>query len=548
MLFSACSRNAEPTDPAPPVAGILVTTEVYHPAGPNVRADGKEPIFMGRYPINVLLTFTAGVDKQAVEKALQIDGPAPTVRQWDGNALFFHLPDDEAGPWQFRLPNARHKGQTGFTLDVRRVRENPVKVTVMGQDMDVPRQPSPQQQTWDISGTFARGLPLKPVEMTVEFTYPVRRETVERTVRRWVFGTEKNATVEDIQFVWLSDQKVTMTVHPVAPEVVINWTGAQDMEGLHLWTAGYTLVFSGGRRLSALDPATGKVEVLHTFDRAFDASLLSPDRRRLAVIALPTGEEGRKVGIIDLETGAWTETGKTADSPNLLGWEAADRLKVHQPPREVRHQKRSPDGRWLAEITIDREATAAQPQDGLLRPIPAFLTATDQVDGKVQRHRLHLAPMKYCCYIPTMVWSNDSRQLAYYDALNPQRQLLALQVESGQLRPLVTSDRLPGNQWAGPSGWSPDGTSLLYEGLLVRNGSVEELEGGGPFAYPWSPDGRFLLYTVTREAETDQLVLHDLVTGEKRVVARGVLAGWLEDGRALMIEGASINGIQPPGI
>lgn len=206
-------------------------------------ADGKEPVLLGRYPIHVLYTFAPGVDKQAVEKALQVDGPAPAVREWDGNALFFHLPDDAHGPWQFRLPNAQYKGQTGFTLDVRRPRENPVKVTVMGQVMDVPRQPSPQQQTWDISGTFARGLPLKPVEMTLEFAYPVRRETVERTIRRWVFSTEEKATAEDIRFVWLSAQKVTMTIHPVAPEVVINWTGTQDVEGLHLWTVGYTLVF-----------------------------------------------------------------------------------------------------------------------------------------------------------------------------------------------------------------------------------------------------------------------------------------------------------------
>lgn len=539
------------TGPSPQnVAATLVEAEAYHPLGPRVKSDGVAMISLTRYPIHVLFTFAPGVDRQAVEAQLQIEGPAPTVQRWDGNALYFQLPDDQNGPWQFRLPRVTYKGQQGFTLQVRRVRENMAKVTVMGQVMDSPAQPSsPTGQQWDISGTFARGLPLKPVELVVEFGYPVHRESVEQVICDRIAATTATPVASlGIRFDWRSDRQVTVTVPPLASEVVVNWTGARDQEGLALWTAGYTLVFNGGRRLLAVDPATGKSEVLHTFERVFDTAVLSPDRRRLAVITPPTREADYKVWIVDLQSGLWQDTGKRTADPRQLAWVSNEQLEVHDPPVSYRHLKESPDGRWLAEVTL--APAPAQPADGPRQPLPlpGFLTVTDQVSGAVQRYPLHVAPSKYCCTMPSLVWSTDGRHLAFFDLQNPQRQLLALDVETGTLQTLAATDRLPGSPWA-PSGWSPDGNSLAYEGLLIRNGQVEVLESAWSYAYPWSPDGRFLLYTAAgRDAGIDSLWVYDLARGEKRVIGQGVLIGWLEDGRALINEGATPNGFQPPGI
>lgn len=556
LLFGACSRPDPPSSPppqaeAPPaeLAGTLFRAEAYHPAGPSVKVDGSEPVTLTWYPIHLLFTFMGGVDRKAVEKALQVEGPAPTLQRWEQDSLYVSLPDDREGPWQFRLPNVAYDGKTGFAAEVRRVRENVAKVTVMGEDMDSPHQPisSAGGQVWDISGTIARGLPLRPVEMVVEFAYPVRRETLEQSIcDRLAADAAKPAKELGLRFDWESDRKVAITVPPLSREVMVNWTGARDTEGLHLWTSGYTLVFSGGRRLLAVEPATGKTEVLRTFDRAFDGALLSPDGRRLAVIPQPVAEHPQQVWIIDLQTGDWQETGKEASDPRWLEWVTPDQLTVNYPAAEYRHMKRSPDGRWLAEVTLDNSATAQTP--GAPRPsLPGFLLLTDQVSGAVQRYPLHVAPSKYCCVMPSLVWSNDSSKLALVDALSPQRQVIAVDIQRGGPTPLAATDRLPRDSW-GPSGWSPDGRSLVYAGLLIREGQVEELENAWSFAYPWSPDGRFLLYSTADRDEGDRLWVYDLAQYEKRALVQGVLVGWLKDGRALVNEGATPAGFQPPGI
>lgn len=553
LLLSACSRTTDPASPpgnpssligVAHVAATLMQAEVYHPAGPRVAADGKEPVLLTRYPIHVLLTFESGVDHQAVEKALQVDGPAPNIQRWEGDALYFYLPDDQPGPWQIRLPNVRFRDQTGFALEIRRVRENQARVVIAGKEMDSPPPPTPDQQTWDLSGTFARGLLLRPAEMQVRFAYPVRHESVEETVRSRLAETRPSTPV-DLRFTWASDQEVTIIVPPDNRPVVINWTGARDAEGAVLWTPGYTLQFTGGRRLVAIDPASGKTELLHTLDLAFDAALLSPDRSRLALLQEPAEEGGRPVRVLDLATGAVTETGQKAWSLEQLRWAGPDRLDVQPTPAEPRHVKLSPDGRWLAEVTVDQSALAATPPGAPPRPVPAFLTVTDQQTGAVQRHRLHTAPAKYGSHLPALVWSNDSRRLAFYDAAAPAKQLYALEVETGQLRPLATTDRLPGNPW-GPSGLAPDGLALAYQGLLIQGGRVKELGGATPYTYPWSPDSRFLLYTAL-DAEEGRLWLYDLARGEERVIGQGVLAGWLPDGRALVVEGAGFGGFAIPG-
>ncbi len=529
LTLSACARPA-PMAEAPAV-GVLKEAQVFHPAGPRVVADGLEPVVLTEYPIYVALTFEPGVDQQGVEKGLAVSGPAPVERRWDGTTLTLRLPDGQSGPWSLQLSGVRFRERAAFVQEVRRVRNNRARVTVGDQTMASPEPPSPTAAAWDLSGTFARRLPLKPVTVRVQFEHAVVRKSVEATI------AERAADL-NLRFDWVSDQEVAIIVPPKLAEARINWTGAKDAEGLSLWTAGYTLQFDGGHQLLGVDPATGKAAVLHTVQLALAGAFLSPDRVHLALVRAAEGTPDQRVFLLDLQTGRLTDTGQAipvdpmrVDYP--LEWPTPDRVKVVARP--AIGVSRSLDGRWLAEVKLNE---AAEPLENGL--IPAFLTVTDLPNEWVAwRVPLALAPAKYGPSMPSLVWSPDSEWLAFADATNSGtagtlagRVIRALRLATGEVEEL---GRHPGPtpSLVGPTGWAPGSEMLAYEGLLVREGKAEVLgmaPSVGGWVDPWSPSGQFVVY-----GDEQTLTVLDPASGQRTVLGEGILAGWLNDGRALVI-------------
>jgi len=533
LALSACARTAPPVQT--PAAGVLREVQVYHPSGPRVQADGLEPVLLTEYPIYVALTFEPGVDQAAVEQALQVTGPAPQEQSWSGETLTLRLPDDQPGPWEFQLDKIRYRDRAAFALEVQRVRNNRARVTVGDQTLAWVEPPAATAQTWDLSETYAERLPLKPVKMSIQFDHPVVRPSIQKQI-------ESNAVDVPLRFYWDSDTEVTITVPPKLAEVRIDWTGAKDLEGLRLWTPGYTLRFDGGHQLLGVDPATGKSEVLHTVQMAVAGAFLSPDRTHLALVRAAEGTPDQRVFLFNLRTGLLTDTGQTipADDMRLefpLDWPDVDQVKVVPGGSEPRpHQSRSFDGRWLAEVVVDQ--SAATTADG---PVPGLLTVTDLPTGRVARRvRLELAQAKYGVAMPSLVWSQDNDWLAFAAApaaATGERVIQALNLASGEVRNL---GRYPGptpSVW-GPSGWSPDREMLAYEGLLVRDGEASVVGGApaiGGWVDPWSPSGQFLVYREERE-----LIALDPATGARTSLGEGFLAGWLNDGRALVVSGGGV--------
>ncbi len=159
------------------------------------------------------------------------------------------------------------------------------------------------------------------------------------------------------------------------------------------------------------------------------------------------------------------------------------------------------------------------------------------------------------------VWSPDGKRIAYTGS---QRQLLVQSVESDAKAEEIWIPR----GWAGPTGWSPDGTQLAvttFDAASAKNYDVVLLPlGPNPrpipiattmaeeYAGSFSPDGRWLsyvskasgrheLYVISRDLQHRQQIS---VGGGGRMIWRSLREIWYDayDGRVLSVTVEELNG------
>ncbi|WP_374712790.1 hypothetical protein [Symbiobacterium terraclitae] len=318
--------------------------------------------------------------------------------------------------------------------------------------------------------------------------------------------------------------EITIRLDSPPPHLSLNLNGILADHGLTT-TRSLLELFTGEEpRLSLLDPVTGQEEALGRAPVNIYRTLVAPSGDRVALMATdPTDLIRTQIWALDVRTGDLHQTGiRLTDWQYRIYWRPGE-LVVADHDRIHRWQ----EGMTQAEVQVSRGTafTALSPDGRLLAGITYDMREEDEhqlAPGSIVLHDLE---------------TGEDRILA-------ERQVRV---------------RIPHSEFAPwlELSFSPDGSSLLirepapefgawrYLRLDLASDSLEEAPDPPAEAQrEWVPGPGGFAYRVQDQVYDDVVVLS--ADGAERQYGSGHVAGWLPDGRLLLVRWANSEWLRYP--
>lgn len=542
QMASDCRSELAPTAPRP-----LPRLQLFGNSGEHWAAVGDGcSLPVGLQEMGVQLHLPLSLREDDVRRRLQVQGLTPLrtewLANWSGrNLLQISFPAGPVGQ-RFSVSLTGVPGADGrpLTLALKLYRVAPAAVTVTVRLGDRPWQPLAPDDV------LAPG----PFSLRATFSAPVDQGGVESAFWSRLKGL---APADAPRLAWVDATTLQVDFPRLRGDLVLGLRDAYDLNGLAIQGEAPVLHAGLPAQLAAVDVASRRESRLYA---------LPPDPRWVAVapsgrwLAVGSEREGSPdpvpvVWAVEGRSGLRQQTALTAASgwlrDDLLVGRQGERLALWDPTAErpvaapdlplAEAAAISPDGSrfaWLRWDTppatvgavVSADLLVFTPATQAVQTYPNFLHRTFNLKPATRDQSVHLA------------WAPDGASIAALDTQLDQASgasrvtLVSLNLSTSKVTPLLPAQA--GTALGTGVAYAPDGRHILVGDAVWDLGLGSKKTAALPVrtgAGVWSPDGHYLL----TGGNWGPVYAVDAATGKRTDLGPGLAAGWLPDGRALVV-------------